>query len=211
MMIRGTYRAIAAVTWLAGTLTLAGCAATSPRVDYYTLSPADLPALQGAAAAGCDRIPISVGPVAWPRYLDQPRIVTRTGPNTLEFDEFNRWAGSLRDDFERALRKNLSALLQSERISDYGGSARYRTRYRVEVDVEQFDGALGGEVILDAKWAVFARDSGDLVGLPHASAIRTTAPGAGYAALASASSEAVAELSREIAAELAGICANPPD
>ena len=210
-MIRNAYRRYAPALWPAAVLMLAGCAGQSPRTDFYMLSVADSPALPQAVAAGCDRVPITIGPVTWPRYLDQPRIVTRTGPNSLEFNEFNRWAGSLRDDFGRALRKNLTGLLETERLSSYGDSARLPSRYRVELVVEQFDGALDGEVVLDVKWAVFAQTSGEPVGMPHATIVREPVTAPGYAGLAEASSKAVAGLAREIAAELAGICANTPE
>ena len=59
-------------------------------------------------AGNCSSQAISVGPVSWPRYLDQPRIVTRAGTNRLEANEFNRWGGSLEDDFVRTVIKNMS-------------------------------------------------------------------------------------------------------
>jgi len=206
MTTGNTNRMAAAAAGLLGMSLLAGCASESPKVDYYTLSANEVPALRGSEAAGCSKIPITIGPITWPRYLDQPRIATRSGSNRLNFDEFNRWAGSLRDDFGRALRKNLSGLLQSEYLAIYGSGARFRTRYRVELDVEQFDGEMGGDVILDVNWAVFVQESGKLLGRPQTTTIRKTATGPAYAALVQASSQAVAELAREIAVELAEVC-----
>ena len=143
-------------------LLLAGCAGQSPRVDFYLLS-ADARSMGEAGMAGaCSGQAISVGPVSWPRYLDQPRIVTRAGSNRLEANEFNRWGGSLEDDFSRTVIRNLSSLLQSELVVNYRRSAHFVPVYRVEMDVRQFDGQLGGDVILDAKWSIIAEVSGDL-------------------------------------------------
>ena len=112
-MMKGHLNRVVTATALLTVMCLTACAGKSPRVDFYTLSVADSSASPPVAATSCSNTVIAVGPINWPRYLDQPRIVTRTGPNRLNFDEFHRWAGSLEDGFDRALRKNLSGLLQS--------------------------------------------------------------------------------------------------
>ncbi len=182
-----------------------GCAGTSPPVTFYTLSMDVSKAQSASAGTACSGKGIAVGPVSWPRYLDQPRIVTRTGPNTLGFDEFHRWGGTLEDDFKRILIKNLSGLLQTSKLADFRKTLRYTPDYRVELGVKQFDGQLGGEVILDAVWVIVDQETGKALEL-HGSTITKQIPGMDYAALASASSLAVAELSREIAAELLQAC-----
>ena len=120
MAIRSELKCTAAML---AVLLLAGCAGTSPRVDFYVLS-ADAKAVAGVAGS-CSSQAISVGPVSWPRYLDQPRIITRAGTNRLEASEFNRWGGSLEDDFVRTAIENLSALLQSELVVNYRRSNNF--------------------------------------------------------------------------------------
>jgi hypothetical protein len=196
--------------WLAGVVALtvmivSGCAGTSPPVTFYTLDMNVAISQSGPAGTACGGKAIAVGPVNWPRYLDQPRIVTRTGPNTLGFDEFHRWGGSLQDDFKRALIKNLSSLLPASMIMDFRLTLRHTPDYRIELGVKQFDGQLGGEVILDAVWAIVVQKTGKALEL-HSSTITKQMPGLDYAALASTSSLAVAELGREIAAELLQAC-----
>lgn len=192
------------VTVLLTVLLLAGCAGQSPRSDFYVLS-AEAGSLSGVAGK-CSSQAISIGPVNWPRYLDQPRIVTRVGANRLEENEFNRWSGSLEDDFTRTLIKNISELLRSEHIVNYRRSAHFAPVYRVEINIDQFDGQLGGDVILDAKWIIIAETSGELA-MVKTSSIQKSIPGSGYEALVKASSMAVAQLSEEIAAQLARLCA----
>jgi uncharacterized lipoprotein YmbA len=153
----------------------------------------------------CSDQAISVGPVSWPRYLDQPRIVTRTGPNRLDDNEFNRWGGSLEDSFVRTLIKNLSNLLNSELVVNYRGSEHFSPVYRVEITVNQFDGQLGKDVILDAKWNILAETSRKLE-VVKTSSIRKDVSGPDYEALVNASSLAVAQLSEEIAAQLDRLC-----
>ena len=201
MGIRSELKSAAALLTV---LLLAGCAGKSPRVDFYVLS-ADARAVAGVAGS-CSSQAISVGPVSWPRYLDQPRIVTRAGANRLEASEFNRWGGSLEDDFVRTTIENLSGLLQSELVVNYRRSSHYAPAYRVEMDVLRFDGQLGGDVVLEVKWSVIAEATGKIV-LVTTSSIQKVTSGPDYEALVNASSLAIAQLSEELAVQLAQLCA----
>jgi hypothetical protein len=189
---------------------VSGCAGKSPPVAYYTLGIDASVTQPGAAGTACSDKRIGVGPVSWPRYLDQPRIVTRSGPNTLDFDEFHRWGGSLEDDFERVLKKNLSVLLPSSKIADFRSTRRFDPDYRVELEIRQFDGQFGGEVILDVGWILIAQETGKALGL-HDSMVSQQVSGQDYEALVHASSVAVAGLSGEIAAELLKVCSADND
>jgi uncharacterized lipoprotein YmbA len=177
------------------TVALAGCAGPSPRSNFYMLS-AEAKPLAGVAG-NCSSQAVSIGPVSWPRYLDQPRIVTRVGENRLEADEFNRWGGSLEDGFVRTVIKNLSDLLHSELVVNYRRSEHFAPVYRVET------------VILDAKWSILAEASNKLV-VVKTSSIQIDTSGPGYEALVNASSLAVAQLSEEVAAQLDRLCAAVP-
>ena len=196
--------AVLLAVWL-----LAGCAGQSPRVDFYLLSADARPTGDAGVAGTCSGQAISVGPITWPRYLDQPRIVTRVGSNRLEANEFNRWGGSLEDDFSRTVIRNLSVLLRSELVMNYRRSTHFAPVYRVEMDIQQFDGQLGGDVILGAKWSIIAETSGELEKVAT-STIQKSTSGSDYEALVNASSMAVAQLSEEIAAQLARVCAAAP-
>ena len=201
MGIRSELKSVAV---LLAVLLLAGCAGQSPRVDFYVLS-ADAKAVTGVAGS-CSSQAISVGPVSWPRYLDQPRIITRAGTNRLEASEFNRWGGSLEDDFVRTAIENLSALLQSELVVNYRRSNNFSPAYRVEMVVLRFDGQLGGDVALDVKWGVINEATGKYE-LVTTSNIQKGTSGQDYDALVNASSMALSQLSEEIAAQLAQLCA----
>jgi uncharacterized lipoprotein YmbA len=189
------------------TVALAGCAGPSPRSNFYMLS-AEAKPLAGVAG-NCSSQAVSIGPVSWPRYLDQPRIVTRVGENRLEADEFNRWGGSLEDGFVRTVIKNLSDLLHSELVVNYRRSEHFAPVYRVEIVVNQFDGRMGETVFLDAKWSILAEASNKLV-VVKTSSIQIDTSGPGYEALVNASSLAVAQLSEEVAAQLDRLCAAVP-
>ena len=187
---------------------LAGCAGQTPRSNFYMLSAEAKPV--AGIGGSCSNQAISVGPVSWPRYLDQPRIVTRVGTNRLEENEFNRWGGSLEDGFVRTLISNLSGLLNSELVVNYRRSEHFSPVYRVEIIVNQFDGQLGGDVILDAKWSIYAEASRKL-DVVKTSSIRKNTSGPGYEALVNAFSQAVAQLSEEISVQLDRLCAAGTD
>jgi uncharacterized lipoprotein YmbA len=186
---------------------LAGCAGQSPRSNFYMLSAEAIPT--AGVTGNCSSQAISIGPVSWPRYLDQPRIVTRVGVNRLEEDEFNRWGGSLEDGFVRTVIKNLSGLLHSELVVNYRRSEHFAPVYRVEIIVNQFDGQMGKSVILDAKWSILAEASNKLE-MVSTSSIQKDTSGPGYEAIVNASSQAVAQLSEEIAVQLDRLCAAVP-
>lgn len=205
MMRNRTVCLNALIVLLAAQLT--GCAAQTPRSNFYMLS-ADANPLAGVEGS-CGAQAISVGPVSWPRYLDQPRIVTRVGTNRLEEDEFNRWGGSLEDGFVRTVIKNLSQLLKSELVVSDRRSGHFSPVYRVEIIVHQLDGQLGETVTLDAKWSIIAATSGELE-MVRTSLIQNNISAPGYEALVNAYSMAVAQLSEEIAGQLARLCTAGP-
>ena len=193
---------------LLSVLLVSGCATTSRPVDFYTLSPTAVAGMPESPVANCRDVVISIGPVVWPGYIDRPQIVTRLSPNRISFDEFHRWAGPLKEDFQRVLIENLSGLLQTDYVVKYPGKLGYNSRYRVLIHVDQFDGKPGAAVTLKVAWSVVDQAVDKEPGL-HESLIRETATGEGYEAMVVAASEAVAELSRQIAAELSARCAVP--
>ena len=86
----------------------------SPSVQFYNLSATE-PGSAGTELA--DKPAVAVGPAIFPKSLRRSQVVIRTGPNTVELDEFNRWAGSLSADFLDALGANLGARRGSLRRS----------------------------------------------------------------------------------------------
>src|SRR5262249_46143164 len=65
------------------------------------------------------------------------------------------------------------------------------------IDVIRFDGQMGGDVRLEARWRILGREKQELV-LRYSSLTETTGA-SGYPALVAAMSRSVAALSREIA------------
>ena len=68
--------------------------------------------------------------------------------------------------------------------------------FRVEIDVPRFDGRLGGDALLSARWTLYGRDENALV--TKVSIIREPSGGEGYDKLIAAQNRALQALSQEI-------------
>jgi hypothetical protein len=178
-------------------LVLSGCLGTSRPIEFYTLTP--LPRAAGTADGGTATI-VAVMPVAVPASIDRPQIVTRTAENQLSLSEYNRWAGSLKEDIGRTLVQNLNDLLRSRPVSVLPETLAADPRYLISVTVNRLDGRLGEAVWLNAAWTL--RDQSIRRTLTIRSfVLEEKVSGPGYADLVAATSRAVEALSREIAAD----------
>jgi hypothetical protein len=180
---------------------LAGCGSSPPPVEFYTLNSISGMTQQANSADADQNISIGIGPVEIPEILDRPQIVTRTGPNKLELDEFHRWAGPLKAGFAQVLAENISLLLGTDRVAVYPWEVDFKPHYRIAVDIRYFEGQLGENVVLDVVWRVSGQES-QKIQAAKASVINEALSAADYEALVAAKSQAIAQLSREIAQEI---------
>jgi uncharacterized protein len=172
---------------------LSACAGKSGSSKFYVLS-----SLPQSELSGAEGITIGVMPVAMSDYLGRPQIVTRVGKNEIKLDEFSRWAEPLKENFYTVLVENLSTLLKTAKVIKTTESTGVPVALLVGVDVVQFDGTLGGDVVMNVKWGLFAEDGKELL-LAKRSSFREPTGAATYEALVEAQSRAVVALSREIA------------
>jgi uncharacterized lipoprotein YmbA len=177
---------------LGGVLALTGCAG-SESVRYYVLSAT--PA--GPNGAAVRDIPVGVGPVELPEYLDRPQIVTRTSQNELNVADFDRWAESLKDNTIRVLAENLATLLPSQRVSVYPWKRATPVDYQITVQVSQFDRMENGESVFALRWRVL--DGGGRELLSRTSTYRETPTGSDYAATVAAMNRNLEAFSRDVA------------
>jgi uncharacterized lipoprotein YmbA len=174
-----------------------GCA-SSPSPRFYTLSslqeggrgPRESPSDQGLV--------IVVGPIQFPEYLDRAEVVTRSSTNKITLSEFDLWAGSLAEDFNRTLVENLSVLLPTEGVFVYPRLRPGLAKFQITLDVIRFDGSLGGDVSLIVRWAILEGKERKVVSL-RKSVIIEPSGGKGYEGMVAADSRALEKLSREIA------------
>ena len=197
-MITKKVSQIAVIVIAAIAMSLGGCAGTSPPANFYVLSSINEPAANPAPAGNESRMSIGVGPVKLPEYLDRSQIVTRSSPNELEVAAFDRWAEPLRSSFPRVLTENLSALLNTNRVSVFPWRNTISVKYQVMVDVVQFDADARGNAVLVARWGILG-DDGNKMYMIKKSNITVPTNSDDYTQLVSAQSQALAEFSREIA------------
>lgn len=174
-----------------------GCAVTSQPSRFYVLSPMAGMEMEKKAIADTGSLSISIGPVSLPKYLRKSQIVTRTGSNELQLAEFDRWAGKIEEDIGRVVAENLAHLLSTDRVLSYPAIAAVQPDYTVEVDISRFDGSLGGDVELIARWAIFDGHGNIAWGITSSRMIEPV-QGGSYADLVAAQSRALAAFSGEL-------------
>jgi hypothetical protein len=138
-----------------------------------------------------------VGPITLPKYLDRPQIVTRVSPNQLTLGEFDRWAEPLQDNVSRVLAENLALLIPTDQILVQAWPRSATLDYQVQVEVLHFDGWLGGESALIARYSVLDRTERALFNrMVH---LQAPTGGRDYEAMVVALNQMLDTLSRDLA------------
>lgn len=180
-----------------------GCFGTSPPSVFYRLTPIeDTAAVQTRAVGG--GIAIGIGPIKFPDELDRFSIVTRTGRNRLEINEFHRWGGSLENNFTRVMEENLALLMKTDKVMARPWERYFELDVRIAMDIRQFDGRLGEYASLNVTWIIVGPE-GDTPRLVRRTIIQEAVTDDSFDALVDAQSRAVAKLCREIAGALSEI------
>jgi uncharacterized lipoprotein YmbA len=171
---------------------LAGCA-TTPASRFYALA-----ANPTERLAERPDLVIAIGPIDLPRYLDRPQIVSRTGGNRLDVDEFNRWGGALDEEIARVLAIELGRALATDQVFSYPSRLAADSDYRVALDIRSFDGPPDDAVELVLAWSLIADRSGEVLHTAQAS-YRADVAGTGVEAYVRAMSAALNGLTRDLA------------
>ncbi len=181
-----------------------GCAAASPRVEHYLLSPLVDPAPAAAAESPRPPLKIALRPISLPDPLNRPHIVVRSGETAIEVSEFHRWAGSLQKEIARVLVENLNLLLCDLPAVAATDELALDPDLVLALQMHRFDGRPGDEVELSAVWAIHPVKAGGQR-VVRRSRIQAATEQEGYEGLALAHSRALAALSREIASAMRSI------
>ena len=180
----------------------AGCAGSAP-TRFYVLTPVAGVEKSNPAVPSKAGIAVGVRRVALPDYLDRPQIVIRSSPNKLDLAEFDRWAAPLGEAFARVLAENLATMIPTHRVAVFPWPRSAQVDYEVTVEVTQFEGRLGGECSLVARWSIFGGENKALLTTGKSSLSESA--GGDYEALVAAESRLVGALSRDIAGALRSI------
>lgn len=179
-------------------LIAAGCAGHNPPTRYYLLQPASFD-----ARAECGASRLGVGPVVLQRYLNRDEIITGFGDGELRLAEFEHWAEPLQDNVTQVLAANLGRLTGARQALVYPWPRTRLVDVQVEVDISRFHAEADGGVTLQARWSLYREDTLLRTGQ---SDIRLPGGAGDYRAIVMRQSEALAALSREIAAALPAGC-----
>ena len=182
------------------TLLFAGCG-TSPTAKLYILDAMHRDNSPPAVTLEGHSVAIKVGPVSIADSLDQSQIVTRTGPNMLFADEFNRWGGDLQSSVQRVIGENISILLPTDQVFLSQEVVLLPVDFQVLVNIREFDGTLGGIVTLNADWTV-AEKGKDKTVMTKKSVFKENTDVADYQAYVAAQSRLLGKLSQEITDEI---------
>ncbi len=118
-------------------LLLTACAG-SPDNRYYTLS-----AAAPAQVSSGGRPAVHLAALRLPELYDRPQMVTRTGPQSVDIDEYDRWAEPLERMATRILAQDLAArrtggaespsafVLVDEFAADRSGTARLSGSWKI--------------------------------------------------------------------------------
>jgi uncharacterized lipoprotein YmbA len=126
---------------------LCGCASSGVPARFHTL----MPPIAGAAASTqpAPGLRVEVLSVALPPQVDVPQIVVRLPDDSMRALEHERWIAPLADEIRAALALRIDAVLADVSPSTAGNAA-----WRVALDVQRFDSALGGAVSLQGLWSL---------------------------------------------------------
>ncbi len=180
-------------------LMFTACFGNTPPVHFYTLTPLAESSLPNPGAKQTKPVSVGVGPLEIPKVLDRSQIVTRSDENRLFMAEFQRWGGTLSDDFLRVLAENLSVLLKSEQVLAYPWRDFFDPDFRINLKVHQFDAELGREAVLSVTWSLENAKNRNVL---HKSVFREAISGSQYTDIVSAQSRLLLSLSQEIAGEI---------
>ncbi len=189
-----------AIIILGTSTVMAGCG-SSPATRYYVLAPLSNSEGGDKPKGNKDDPAIGIGPVQFPKYLDRPQIVTRSSRNQIDIGDFDQWAEPLKTNFTNVIAENLSVLIPGERIVVFPWSRSTPIGHQVLIEVTRFEGELGGDSLLTARWSILGKDKKRVLSR-RTSNFRDTSNGSGFRGTVSAMNRTLEELSREIAAAL---------
>jgi uncharacterized lipoprotein YmbA len=179
---------------------LSGCGTTQPST-FYILTPTTQ-ARQSVGNPAAEQGPIiALGPIDIPDYLNRPQIINYVNENTLNVDEFHRWAEPLENNISRVLAINLSAMIPTDRIVIFPWK-QLRTQiefdYRISAQVARFESTTDNTVALTVRWVVTSGDYKNILAVKKSQIVEAV-QGQEYSAIITAHSRALEKLSVEIA------------
>ena len=166
-------------------------------------------ARDAAAPSPTPEAVVGVLKVTVPGWIDRPQIAGRSSAGQIQTNEFARWGEPVARGVQRVVAENLAALLPTRRIVMAPFSPNQVVRHSVDITLSEAARQADGSVLVEARWALLGPRSATLVQRRTSHRVHPTAAGA--AGAVTGMSEAIAELSREIAAALRALPLRPAE
>ncbi len=187
------------------TLSLSAGCASSPAMNYYTLTEAPAAARLPTAAG---TVPVHLDRITIPTELDRSQLVRRIDATRLQIVENDRWAAPLEDTIRRVLAGDLASRLPPGVVANPNEPSIGEKRQSLAVDIQEFYADAACTVTLHASWVLKQADSQTTPGAVDAR-IPTSGPCSGAATIPAAMSQALGQLADEIAQAVAHPAARP--
>jgi len=183
---------------LGGLFLLGRCLKRSKLAETYVLDP--VAARDAASPSQTPEAVVGVLRVTVPGWIDRPQVTGRSSTGHVRTDESARWGEPIARGVQRVVAENLAALLPTRRIVVAPFSPDQVVHHRVDITLSEAARQADGSVLVEARWALVGPRGATLVKRRTSHRAHPTA--AGSAGAVTGASEAIAELSREIAAAL---------
>jgi uncharacterized lipoprotein YmbA len=172
----------------------AGCG-SSPPSRFYLLAATGEPAVEPERAREQGPF-LHVGPVLLPDYLERDQIVTRVAGSRLVLGEYDRWAEPVEKGFMRVLVQVLARELpDAQVVSEPSGPGG--PRYRLAVDVLQFDVSADRRARLEVRWSL--QDLEQDASIARRATYVRPAGADGYEEAVAALGATIADMARDVA------------
>jgi uncharacterized protein len=177
--------------------------AQSDRTRYYLLTPAEIRPESTDATAAAKHWVVGVRAVDVAAYLRTKSFAVRSHANEVAFLDFARWGEPLDQGVARVLAENLRAGKNVARVALQPFRADDQRDFEVVVNITACEGTADGDVRFAATWRI-PTPGGSATAAAEGSYAATGLhwDGHDYGQLAARLSEALAGLSRDIAAAL---------
>jgi uncharacterized lipoprotein YmbA len=170
---------------------------SSVKTYYYTLQTDEATARE---AAPVRQTSIALTSVSLPEIVDRPQLVLRTGTTQLDISDNHLWGQPLKSEIAHRLAVDLARETGAARVILPGQAGYDDAEIKLAVDILRFDSVPGKDATIEARWSV--QRKGAAKSTDGHAVVKEVVSGAGYDALIAAHSQALGQLSREIAAML---------
>jgi uncharacterized lipoprotein YmbA len=146
---------------------------------------------------------IGIREIKLPAYLDRPQIVSRVGDNELVLSSLHQWGEPLSQSIARVLAEQLDADLVDVHVRSYPWSHKQSIAAQIELQIKQFEIVDNQACVLDVTWLIWPKDN--TTAITHHTKITVPVNSQQYSVLVQAHSQALVQLSKQIASSLTGV------